>query len=67
MGTCTDPDAVLELQGECEIILDFDAVCDGTVTADGQDSPASSVLPGRLSSVLATVFVAAAAAAASLW
>lgn len=63
VGTCTDPDAVVELQGECETIIEFDTVCDGSVTADGQaDSPASTVVPTL--SVLALAFVAAAA---SVW
>lgn len=62
LGTCTDPDAAVELQGECEVIIEFDTVCDGSVTADGQGSPASTVVPTL--SVLALAFVAAAA---SLW
>lgn len=66
VGTCTDPDAVPELQGECETIIEFDTVCDGTISADGVDeqgSPASAVVPTL--SVLALAFVAATAG--SLW
>lgn len=54
----------MELQGECENIIEFDTVCDGSITADGQDeSPASAVVPTLSGLALALV----GAAAASLW
>ena len=64
VGTCADPDAVPELQGECDTIIEFDTVCDGSVTADGQDegSPGSTVVPS-----LSVLALAVVAAAASLW
>lgn len=75
VGTCDDPDAVLELQGECQVIIEFDTVCNGATTSDGaltsdgaprevdeQGSPASTAVPTL--SVLALAFVAAAA---SMW
>lgn len=61
VGTCDDPDAVLEVQGECDYIVDFES-CDELLTADGQDSPASKVLPGA-----AAAAVVLAALTASLW
>ncbi|CAM9439659.1 unnamed protein product [Scytosiphon promiscuus] len=64
LGTCDDPDAVVELQGECEVIVDFAACEDFSLTADGEaDSPAAKALP----TFLALVVAAAAAAGGSLW
>ncbi|CAM9360020.1 unnamed protein product, partial [Pylaiella littoralis] len=46
LGTCADPDAVVELQGECDLIVEFDTCEAGSVTADGQEgSPASKAAP----------------------
>ena len=52
VGTCTDPDAVVELQGECEDIVDV-GVC----------SPASRATPHALSAVALVL----GAAATILW
>ncbi|CAB1103470.1 unnamed protein product [Ectocarpus sp. CCAP 1310/34] len=60
VGTCDDPDAILELQGgDCELLIDF-GDCGTSVTADAE-SPGSRVLPTGFA--LAVV----AGAAAFLW
>lgn len=65
LGTCADPDAVVELQGECDLIVEFDTCEAGSVTADGQEgSPASKAAPHAAISALALALLAAAA---SLW
>lgn len=62
VGTCDDPDAVLEIQGECDLIIDF-GTCEELVSADGEASPACRVLPGAAVAI-AAVLVAFTAA---LW
>lgn len=64
-GSCNDPDAALQIQGECDIIIDFSTCAD--IATDGQSSPAAR--NAVVSWASTTIFVAmcsvlAAAAAA---
>lgn len=44
-GTCADTEAALEIQGQCDIIVDFNT-CEDPPDTDEQDSPASKVAAG---------------------